>query len=167
MAQAQFHSPYIYQGKPSSTRNAGRKTRAQIVPKIDWLKSAAKHKVWWATRSWKMCAILEIVHALISANLLAMSVYASLSFPLLSHAARLLDQLISKFIPLGDGTPKYRQNRNWTSHCEREIQQHCTTNFKDSVTPDGQSSVSLANARRTPTKYTTRIGSTHLQSKHR
>ena len=58
----------IYQGKPSSTRNACRKTRAQIVPKIDWLKSAAKHKVWWATRSWKMCAILEIVHALISAS---------------------------------------------------------------------------------------------------
>jgi len=56
--------------------------------------------------------LLEIVHALIIANLLAMSVYASLSFPLLSYAARLLDQLISKFIPLGNGTPKYRQNRN-------------------------------------------------------
>jgi len=35
---------------------------------------------------------------------------------------------------------------------------------KDSVTPDGRSSVSIANARRTSTKYTTRIGSTHLQS---
>ena len=33
----------------------GRKTRAQIVPKIDWLEATAKHEVWWATRSWKLC----------------------------------------------------------------------------------------------------------------
>ena len=70
--------------------------RAQIVPKSDWLESAVKHKVWWATRSWKF------VHALIIAS--NERAYASLSFPLLSHAARLLDQLISKFIPLGNGT---------------------------------------------------------------
>jgi len=54
--------------------------------------------------------------------LVAQSVYASLSFSLLSHAARLLDQLISKFIPLGNGT----QNTDKTvteqqNHSEREI----------------------------------------------
>ena len=104
MAQAQFDSPYIYPGKPSSTRTTqftGRKTRAQIVPKFEAQTLVGN-------------TLLEIVHALIIANLLAMSVYASLSFPLLSHAARLLDRsvIISKFIPLGNGTPKYRQNRN-------------------------------------------------------
>jgi len=103
MAQAQFDSPYIYPGKPSSTHNAiqqaARKTRAQIVPKFEAQTLVGN-------------TLLEIVHALIIANLLDMSVYASLSFPLLSYAARLLDQLISKFIPLGNGTPKYRQNRN-------------------------------------------------------
>ena len=40
--------------------------RAQIVPKFDLLESAVKHKVWWATRSWKLCMCLI---------LLAMSVY--------------------------------------------------------------------------------------------
>ena len=117
MAQAQFDSPYIYPGKPSSTRTTqftGRKTRAQIVPKFEAQTLVGN-------------TLLEIVHALIIANLLAMSVYASLSFPLLSYAARLLDQLISKFIPLGNGTPKYRQNLNCTTHSEREIQQHFTT----------------------------------------
>ena len=51
-----------------------------------------------------------------------MSVYASLSFPLLSHAARLLDQLISKFIPLGNGTQNTDKTvANWTTHSGREI----------------------------------------------
>ena len=117
--------------------------RAQIVPKFDWLESTVKHKVGWATRSWKLCT---------RGLLRAMSVYASLSFPLLSHAARLLDQLISKFIPLGNGT----QNADKIvteqhNHSEREIVCNNIADNKDSVTPNGQSSVSLANARRTPT----------------
>ena len=91
--------------------------RAQIVPKFDWLESTVKHKVGWATRSWKLCT---------RGLLRAMSVYASLSFPLLSHAARLLDQLISKFIPLGNGT----QNTDKTvteQHIVKDSIQHCTT----------------------------------------
>ena len=102
MAQAQFDLPLYIPRKAeqhAQRNSAGRKTRAQIVPKFEAQTLVGN-------------TLLEIVHALINANLLAISVYASLPFPLLSHAAGLLDQLISKFIPLGNGTPKYRQNRN-------------------------------------------------------
>jgi len=118
-----------------------------IVKNSTWL---IMRYMWWATRSWKLCTRWL---------LLTISVYAPLLFPLFSHAARLFDQLISKFIPLGNGTPKHRQNRNCTTHSEKKA---TTLHNKHNVTLDGQSSVSLANARRTPTKYTTRTGSTHL-----
>ena len=147
MPQAQFDSPYIDPEKPSSMHNAVQQAGKRVQR---WRPNLIGWNPRWSTNLGN--TLLEIVHALIIANLLAMSVYASLSFPLLSHAARLLDQLISKFIPLGNGTPIYRQNRNWTTQWKRDT---TTLHNKDSVTPDRQSSVSLANARRTPTKYTT------------